>query len=1005
MKHLLFFILSFGIAFCQVNPGPVIVNSLGTLANPPGSIFWPANPIPSGIPFAANGGVTSSTPLFVYAGFIGSADLLQLSNSATGHFFHLMKTSYSPGTDRCVRDDSILCSGTNPYRIPQRINNQIWVSHTTGNFGLCGFFQIASSPDYEHFTRSEVVSPTGLTVTLTANITTISGNASITLASTSGLTNNRFYTVQGNASIPTGAGFKFNSGTGLTQTLDYQSDFQTGLGLTVTATASGTVSSNIVFINNVWGPTWADDGNGNYYIFVSISQNPGVNVSGPGIGYMQITNVAAWKSGAAPTFGNFTSLANIGNVGYNGSYGPILVGSTYYFYYDDVANNRYATASSFLGPYTDQGVVSSNFGSGTHNSESSQIIQTSATSWRFYFVDKNQPQPTLYWSELTGSATPVGTTWTTPQIVGFPYVSAGFLGAGCPVAVNNYDDIHQVLSAEGAPYLSSIVTGSGPIEMATDQSRINFYTSNTATQGNNGILAARLSQFDNVMYQNTSGYPALNLSTANGWGVAYTNGSAPSTQQKWVSVVDSTNGNWNLYTSATNASADPSGTTLGTDEFFVDRSGNGTFLGTSAATSFIGSGSSLTTLNASNLSSGTVPAARMPALTGDVTSTSGSVATTVGKINGVSLAGLATGILKNTTGTGVPSIAVAADFPMLNQNTTGTAATAILAGALAGGSLGSVPYSTSSTSMNFVSPNTSTTQKFLTQTGTGSVGAAPAWFDLFGSANTFTATQTSNSVDFAEGFHLNGTGTNYSKVLVLGNTTGGTDSKYWAFAVQGSALNGGEFTLGPMSDSGTLGANTIAISRSGNAATTFDLIASQYVDMQNANGFGVVVRNGNSGVGAFVGIYGVTSPAFPLDVAGDIETSTNFRCSSVTASTMAAWDASSPRKLVSASENVNYSGPVTMTANTTGTITFNTAGHSETISDSSSTLLATATITMPSSSTQGQLLTYVGNEIITTLTITGGTQDVGPTLPTTLAANKTLQFQEVGTGGHYVRIQ
>ncbi len=38
-------------------------------------------------------------------------------------------------------------------------------------------------------------------------------------------------------------------------------------------------------------------------------------------------------------------------------------------------------------------------------------------------------------------------------------------------------------------------------------------------------------------------------------------------------------------------------------------------------------------------------------------------------------AGLATGILKSTTGTGVLSIAGAADFPILNQNTTGSAAT------------------------------------------------------------------------------------------------------------------------------------------------------------------------------------------------------------------------------------------------------------------------------------------------------------------------------------------
>jgi len=59
--------------------------------------------------------------------------------------------------------------------------------------------------------------------------------------------------------------------------------------------------------------------------------------------------------------------------------------------------------------------------------------------------------------------------------------------------------------------------------------------------------------------------------------------------------------------------------------------------------------------------------------TGDAT---GATALTVIGINGTSLAGLATGILKNTTGTGVPSIALAGDFPILNQNTTGNAATA-----------------------------------------------------------------------------------------------------------------------------------------------------------------------------------------------------------------------------------------------------------------------------------------------------------------------------------------
>jgi len=44
-------------------------------------------------------------------------------------------------------------------------------------------------------------------------------------------------------------------------------------------------------------------------------------------------------------------------------------------------------------------------------------------------------------------------------------------------------------------------------------------------------------------------------------------------------------------------------------------------------------GSGLTNLNANNLAAGTVPAARMPALTGDVTTSSGAVATTLATVN------------------------------------------------------------------------------------------------------------------------------------------------------------------------------------------------------------------------------------------------------------------------------------------------------------------------------------------------------------------------------------
>jgi len=66
---------------------------------------------------------------------------------------------------------------------------------------------------------------------------------------------------------------------------------------------------------------------------------------------------------------------------------------------------------------------------------------------------------------------------------------------------------------------------------------------------------------------------------------------------------------------------------------------------------------------------------------------------------------LATGILKSTTSTGVLSIAVAGDFPTLNQNTTGTAANVSGIVAIANGGTG---QTTASAAFNALSPITTT---------------------------------------------------------------------------------------------------------------------------------------------------------------------------------------------------------------------------------------------------------------------------------------------------------
>ncbi len=62
-------------------------------------------------------------------------------------------------------------------------------------------------------------------------------------------------------------------------------------------------------------------------------------------------------------------------------------------------------------------------------------------------------------------------------------------------------------------------------------------------------------------------------------------------------------------------------------------------------------------------------------ITGDVTIGDGSNASTVVKINGQQLSALGTGILKNTTGTGVPSIATNADLPVMSSTVGGAVPT------------------------------------------------------------------------------------------------------------------------------------------------------------------------------------------------------------------------------------------------------------------------------------------------------------------------------------------
>lgn len=229
----------------------------------------------------------------------------------------------------------------------------------------------------------------------------------------------------------------------------------------------------------------------------------------------------------------------------------------------------------------------------------------------------------------------------------------------------------------------------------------------------------------------------------------------------------------------------------GTGNVTVSGTGSITNSGVTSLTGFTGSGTS----------SGTNTGDQTITLTGDATgSGTGSFAVNVGKINGTSLGGLTTGILKNTTTTGIPSIAVAGDFPTLNQNTSGNAGTATAlataraingvnfdgtapitvtaaAGTLSGSTLAAGVTASSLTSVGTIASGTwNGTTLAIVNGGTGQTTANAAF-------NALAPSQTSMS-----GNYLTTNGTNTSWAAIPAGVSGANPTASVGLtAVNGSA--------------------------------------------------------------------------------------------------------------------------------------------------------------------------------------------------------------------------
>lgn len=210
---------------------------------------------------------------------------------------------------------------------------------------------------------------------------------------------------------------------------------------------------------------------------------------------------------------------------------------------------------------------------------------------------------------------------------------------------------------------------------------------------------------------------------------------------------------------------------------------------TTAASTYLtptGSAATLTGFPTFNQSTTGSAATFTGALVGDVSGTEG--ATSVNKINGVTISGLATGIYKNTTGTGAPSIAVAADFPTLNQATTGNAATATLASTVTTnanltGDLSSVGNATTLATVNStvgtysLATVTVNAKGLITAITQGSVGASAKTGEEATGATTATITTVAAPVSATFKIWKNGVRLPAAKFSLTASTVTLTDAR------------------------------------------------------------------------------------------------------------------------------------------------------------------------------------------------------------------------------------
>ena len=315
-------------------------------------------------------------------------------------------------------------------------------------------------------------------------------------------------------------------------------------------------------------------------------------------------------------------------------------------------------------------------------------------------------------------------------------------------------------------------------------------------------------------------------------------------------------------------------------------------------------------------------------LVGDVTGTAG--ANTVQKINGTSLAGLGTGILKNTTGTGVPSIAIAGDFPILNQNTTGNAATVTTNANLTGpiisiGNATSVASQTGTgstfvmaTSPALVTPDLGTPTALVGTNITGTAAGLTAGTVTTNANLTGPVTSVGNATAIANGAITNAMLANAAVANLSGTNTGdqtnitgnaGTATKLAATKnINGVPFDGSaDITVTAIADASTLTGTTLASNVVNSSLTSVGTLGNLTVT--------------NPIAGSITGNAATATTATTATTAGTVTTAAQPAITSVgtlTGLTVTAPIAGSiTGNAATVTTNANLTGPVTSVGNAT----------------------------------------------------------------------------------------